>query len=100
MNDYQAFRLAYLADAEMSDQIKEGAEFADITEDRIGEILIPMGERQCVCSVINTLQAISTNQPAAMEFFAQFVVWLQRNNRKRVGLGQNITGDFLKLRLL
>ena len=29
-------------------QIKEGAELADIVEDRIGEILIPMGERQCV----------------------------------------------------
>ena len=46
MNDYQAGRLAYLSDAEMSSSFKEGANFADVVEDRIGEILIPMGERQ------------------------------------------------------
>ena len=35
MNDYQAFRLAYLSDAEMSSSFKEGANFADVVEDRI-----------------------------------------------------------------
>ena len=68
-----------MADAEMSEQIKEGAELADITEDRIGEILIPM-KPKCVCSD-KYPQAISTNQPAAMEFFAQVC-----------GLASEITG--------
>ena len=41
MNDYQEFRAAYMADPEMTEQIKEGAELADITQDRIGEFVIP-----------------------------------------------------------
>ena len=46
MNDYQEFRAAYMADAEMSEQIKEGAELADITQRiELEKLLIPMGER-------------------------------------------------------
>ena len=59
MNDYQAFRLAYLSDPEMSSSFTEGANFATVVEDRLGEILIPMGERQPFAQV-NPIQPNST----------------------------------------
>ena len=84
-----------MADAEMSEQIKEGAELADITEDELEKLLIPMGERNAF-AVINNLQAISTNQPAAMEFFAQVCGLASEITGIQVGLDRMITGDFLK----
>jgi len=92
MNDYQAFRLAYSSDAEMASSFTEGANFATVVEDRLGEILIPMGERQPFAQV-NTIQAISTNQPAAMEFFAQICGLFKEITGKDLGLGRYITGD-------
>ena len=91
MNDYQEFRAAYMADPEMTEQIKEGAELADITQDRIGEVVIP-GEADAY-AVINNLQAISTNQPAAMEFFAQVCGLASEITGHQVGLVRMITGD-------
>ena len=67
MGDYQEFREAYMADSEFQEQFKQGAELADITEDAIGEIIIPAGGPDAY-GVINRIQAISSNQPAAMEF--------------------------------
>ena len=92
MNDYQAFRLAYLSDPEMSSSFTEGANFATVVEDRLGEILIPMGERQPFAQV-NTIEAISTNQPAAMEFFTQICGLFKEITGKDLGLGRYITGD-------
>ena len=92
MGDYQEFRGAYLADAEMSEQIKQGAELADITEDAIGEIIVPAGGPDAY-GVINTLQAISTNQPAAMEFCAQVCGLATEIIGSPVGLLRRITGD-------
>ena len=91
MNDYQEFRAAYMADPEMTEQIKEGAELADITQDRIGEVVIP-GVPDAY-AVINNLQAISTNQPAAMEFFAQVCGLASEITGIQVGLVRMITGD-------
>ena len=59
MNDYQEIRAAYIADPEMTEQIKEGAELADITQDRIGEVVIP-GDADAY-AVINNLKAIYSN---------------------------------------
>jgi len=92
MGDYQEFREAYLADPEMADQIKQGAELADITEDAIGEIIIPAGGKDAY-GVINTLQAISTNQPAAMEFFGKVSALASEIIGTEVGLVRRITGD-------
>tara|TARA_B000000557_G_C20644245_1_gene387675 strand:- start:111 stop:722 length:612 start_codon:yes stop_codon:yes gene_type:complete len=91
MGDYQEFREAYMADAEMSEQIKQGAELADITEDILGEVIVPT-ERNAY-GVINTLQAISTNQPAAMEFCAQVCGLASEIIGTPVGLLRRITGD-------
>ena len=80
-----------MADAEMSEQIKQGAELADITEDILGEVIVPT-ERNAY-GVINTLQAISTNQPAAMEFCAQVCGLASEIIGTPVGLLRRITGD-------
>ncbi|MAS57102.1 MAG: hypothetical protein CMA37_00625 [Euryarchaeota archaeon] len=92
MSDYQDFRLSYLSDEEMSSAFSEGANYADVVEDRLGEILIPMGEPQAFAQV-NSIQAISTNQPAAMEFFAQICGLFKEITGKDLGLGRMLTGD-------
>ena len=92
MNDYQDFRTAYLSDPEMSAGMAEGAKLADITEDRLGELILPAGDPDAF-GVINTLQAISTNQPAAMEFFTQVCGLFKEITGKDCGLVRMLTGD-------
>ena len=92
MGDYQEFREAYMADSEFQEQFKQGAELADITEDAIGEIIIPAGGPDAY-GVINRIQAISSNQPAAMEFFAGVCGLATEIIGSPVGLLRKITGD-------
>ena len=92
MGDYQEFREAYMADSEFQEQFKQGSELADITEDAIGEIIIPAGGPDAY-GVINRVQAISANQPAAMEFFAGVCGLATEITGNPVGLLRKITGD-------
>ena len=94
--DYEQMRMSYMADQEINSMLVGSESIGDIVEDRLGEIIKPMGEFASFASV-NTVRVETPKQMEATAFCLEVAELATSISGDEVGLVRPLTGDISEL---
>ncbi len=94
--DYEQMRMSYMADQDINAMLVGSESIGDIVEDRIGEVIKPMGEFGPFASV-NTVRVETPKQMEATAFCLEVAELATSVSGDEVGLVRPLTGDISEL---
>ena len=94
--DYEQMRMSYMADQEINSMLVGSESIGDIVEDRLGEIIKPMGEFAAFAAV-NTVRVETPKQMEATAFCLEVAELASSISDDEVGVVRPLTGDISEL---